>query len=313
MFLELAGLIAGFVLLIKAADILIDGSATLAIKFHISEIAVGLTIVSFGTSAPELIVNIISAFKGHPEICYGNVIGSNIFNLLIVLGIAGLISPLLLQKDTVRKEIPISLAGAFILLVLSNSFWTGGRILSRLDGMILFSGLLLFIYYVLKLPRNVPEIKHQDMSALKSILLIAGGITGLFIGGEFVVRNSVSLALQFGVSEKFISLTIVAIGTSLPELVTSIIAVRKKSSDIAVGNVVGSNIFNIFGVIGITAILKPISYNTEMDVDLLILMLVTMILYLLLKAGKHYLLNRLKSAILVILYGVYIYYLLFRG
>ncbi|MCF7920988.1 MAG: calcium/sodium antiporter [Candidatus Cloacimonetes bacterium] len=313
MYLELAGLIVGFILLIKAADYLIDGAVSLAIKFHISEIAIGLTIVAFGTSAPELIVNILSAFKGHPEICYGNVIGSNIFNTLMVLGIAGLIAPLHLQKDTVLKEIPFVFLGTILVLALSNNFWSGGAELSRLDGIVLVFCLALFIFYVMGIPRQAPKEQFHDVTLLKTLLLITGGILGLFIGGEFVVRNSVAIALHFGVSEKFISLTVVALGTSLPELVTSIIAVRKKSSDIAVGNVIGSNLFNIFLVLGLTSIIKPISYNISMNIDLLILMLITLVLFFMVCVGKLNKLNRLGAGILVSFYILYVYYLILRG
>ena len=313
MFLQIAGLIAGFVLLIKAADFLIEGSVSLARKFHISEIAIGLTIVAFGTSAPELIVSILSAFKGHPEICFGNVIGSNLFNTLMVLGIAGLITPLFLQKDTVLKEIPFVFFGTVLVMALANNFWGAGAELSRIDGIVLVFCLVMFIYYVMGIPRQAPESQHQELSMLKTLLLIFGGIIGLFLGGEFVVRNSVAIALQIGVSEKFISLTIVALGTSLPELVTSVIAVRKNSSDIAVGNVIGSNLFNIFLVLGVTSIIKPISYNIDLNIDLMILMLITLILFFLVVVGKLKKLNRIEAGILVSFYAFYLIYLFQRG
>lgn len=313
MILGFAGLLIGFILMIKGADFLIDGAVSLAIKFHISEIAIGLTIVAFGTSAPELIVNILSAIKGHPEICYGNVIGSNLFNTLMVLGITGLVSPIFLQKATVIKEIPFMFFGTILIIVLSNNFWQGGAVLSRLDGVLLFACLVLFLIYVMGIPKNNTGEHYQSVSTLKTILLIIFGIIGLFAGGEFVVRNAVSIAREFGVSEKLISLTIVAFGTSLPELVTSLLALKKKSSDIAVGNVIGSNLFNIFMVLGVTAMIKPIEFNVLLNIDLMILMVITIILFFLVCVGKLNKLNRYEAGLLVVIYFSYLGYLLNRG
>jgi cation:H+ antiporter len=313
MLLNFVLLITGFGLLIKSADILIDGAVSLAKKFHISEIAIGLTVVAFGTSAPELIVNIISALGGHPEICYGNVIGSNMFNTLIVLGIAGIIKPIYLQKATVRKEIPFVFLGTILIILLSNNFWAGGLLLSRLDGIILIFCLIIFILYVIRIPRSAISSEYADMTIIKTILYITGGILGLFLGGEFVVRNAVAIAEYFLVSKEFISLTIVAIGTSLPELVTSLIALRKKSSDIAIGNVIGSNLFNIFMVLGVSSLIKPVVYNPELNADLVILAIITLILFLLVFVGKVNKLNKPEAGFLIVIYAGYMYFLLQRG
>lgn len=313
MIIEFAGLILGFVLLIKGADYLIDGAVSLAVRFNISDIAIGLTIVAFGTSAPELIVNILSALKGHPEICYGNVIGSNMFNTLMVLGISGMITPLLLQKDTVLKEIPFMFLGTILIITLSNNFWRGGAELSRLDGVLLVACLVLFLIYVMGIPKKKSGSDYKSLTVLKTTIFVVGGIFGLFAGGEFVVRNAVSIARLFGVSEKLISLTIVAFGTSLPELVTSLLALKKRSSDIAVGNVIGSNLFNIFMVLGVTAIIKPIAFNINLNIDLIILMIITIILFFLVCVGKLNKLNRYEAGLLVTIYFVYVGYLLQRG
>jgi len=313
MLLNLLILILGFVLLIKGADLLIDGAVSLAKKFHISEIAIGLTIVAFGTSAPELIVNIISAIKGHPEICYGNVLGSNMFNTLVVLGIAGLIKPIVIQKGTIRKEIPLVFFGTILVLGLSNNFWLEGNLLSRIDGVILIICLIIFIVYVIRIPRQMLQVEYADIPLLKTILYLIGGILALFLGGELVVRNAVEIAQRFQVSEKFISLTIVALGTSLPELVTSLIALHKKSSDIAVGNVIGSNLFNIFMVLGATSIIKPILYSVELNIDMYILAAITLLLFLMVFVGKINKLNKYEAGMLLIIYGGYMYFLFQRG
>ncbi|MCF7912348.1 MAG: calcium/sodium antiporter [Candidatus Cloacimonetes bacterium] len=306
-------LIVGFVSLIKGADFLIDGAVSLAKKFHTSEIAIGLTIVAFGTSAPELIVNIVSAFKNHPEICYGNIIGSNMFNTLVVLGIAGLFKPIFLQKATVRKEIPFVFFGTLLIIVLSNDFWVEGNILSRYDGIILIACLVFFILYVLRIPHQQITAEYTDLSVFKTTVFLLIGITGLFIGGELVVKNAVDIAKHFGVTEKLISLTIVALGTSLPELVTSLIALKKKSADIAVGNVIGSNLFNIFMVLGATSLIKPVVFNLELNIDLAILALITLILFLLVFVGKVSKLNKTEAVILLLCYAGYMYFLLQRG
>ncbi len=313
MILNLILLVIGFLLLIKGADFLIDGAVSLAKKFHTSEIAIGLTIVAFGTSAPELIVNIVSTIRNQPEICYGNVVGSNMFNTLVVLGIAGIIMPLPLQKATVRKEIPLVFLGTILVILLSNNFWTGGEILSRWDGIILIICLIFFILYVLRIPRQIHSSEYAAMSVLKTVVFLIGGILGLFLGGELVVKNAVDIALRFHVSKEFIALTIVALGTSLPELVTSLIALRKKSSDIAVGNVIGSNLFNIFLVLGASAIIKPITFNPALNMDLAILAVITMILFLLVIVGKVNHLNKYEASILLLCYVGYIYFLIQRG
>jgi len=314
MLINLLLLIVGFALLIKGADFLIDGSVSLAKKFHISEIAIGLTVVAFGTSAPELIVNIVSALQNHPEICYGNVIGSNMFNTLVVLGVAGLFKPIFLQKSTVRKEIPFVFFGTILIILLSNNFWLGGELLlSRYDGVVLIGCLVIFILYVLRIPRQQITAEYSDMAIFKTVLFLLVGMAGLFLGGELVVKNAVKIAEHYEVTKELISLTIVAFGTSLPELVTSLIALKKKSSDIAVGNVIGSNLFNIFMVLGVTSLIKPIIFKPFLNIDLVILALITLILFLLVFVGKVSKLNKFEAAVLLLCYSGYMYFLLQRG
>ena len=313
MLINLLLLIVGFVLLIKGADFLIDGAVSLAKKFHISEIAIGLTVVAFGTSAPELIVNIVSALQNHPEICYGNVIGSNMFNTLVVLGVAGLFKPIFLQKSTVRKEIPFVFFGTILIILLSNNFWLGGNLLSRYDGVVLIGCLVIFILYVLRIPRQQITVEYSDMAVFKTVLFLLVGMAGLFLGGELVVKNAVKIAKHYDVSKELISLTIVAFGTSLPELVTSLIALKKKSSDIAVGNVIGSNLFNIFMVLGVTSLIKPVIFKPFLNIDLAILALITLVLFLLVFVGKVSKLNKSEAAVLLLCYSGYMYFLLQRG
>lgn len=313
MLISILLMIVGFAFLIKGADFLIDGSVSLAKKFHISEIAIGLTVVAFGTSAPELIVNIVSAFQNHPEICYGNVIGSNMFNTLVVLGIAGLFKPLFLQKATVRKEIPFVFLGTILIILLSNDFWLGDKILSRYDGVVLIGCLVIFIIYVMKIPRQQIASEYADLPVSKTVFLLVIGVVGLFAGGELVVDQAVKIALHFKVSNELISLTIVAFGTSLPELVTSLIALKKKSSDIAVGNVIGSNLFNIFMVLGATSLIKPVIFNPSLNIDMVMLALITLILFILVIVGKVNKLNKTGSFILLLCYAGYLYFLLQRG
>jgi cation:H+ antiporter len=307
-------LIAGFYVLIKAADILVSGASSLAKKLSISEIAIGLTIVAFGTSAPELIVNILASASGYNEICFGNIIGSNIFNTLVVLGVAGLIYPIPLQTNTVKKEIPMAFAGTILIMALSNNFGFAGALLSRIDGLILLISLVFFFVYVLGISKEsvIEEVEIKSNSIPRSLIMIIIGILGLFLGGEMVVKNAVFTARLFNVSEKFIAITIVALGTSLPELVTSVMAVKKKRFDLAVGNVIGSNLLNIFLVLGITAVIKPVLFPLELNADFIFLIVVTFLLFLTMLTGGKKRIDRWEAAVFVMLYVLYIVFLIYR-
>lgn len=308
-------IIGGLVLLVKGADWFVEGASSLAKKFNVSELAIGLTIVAFGTSAPELVVNTFASYQKNPDIIFGNVIGSNNFNLFIILGIAGLITPLTVQSSTAWKEIPFSLfAAALVFLLVSDYLFFGGdNGLSRLDGLILAVFFLLFLFYVynqLKTDSSSQiSTEHEKMSSLKTGLFIAGGLAGLVIGGKLVVNGAVDLARILNVSEKIIGLTIVAAGTSLPELATSVIAALKKNSDIAVGNIVGSNIFNLLLILSVSSFVRPIDYNLIFNTDMYILAGGTVFLFVAMYTGKRKKLDRWEAFILLAFYLTYTVYL----
>lgn len=307
-------IVAGFTALIFGANWLVDGSSALAKKYSVSDLIIGLTIVSFGTSAPELVVNSVASINGYSDIILGNIIGSNNFNLFITLGIAGLIYPMWVQKSTVWKEIPISLIAAVALLLLANNFFIGATSgISRIDGIILLLFFAGFIFYVFKQMKSgvepIEEITYEHKSNLKIWGLIIVGLAGLIIGGQLVVDNGVQLATQLGVSEKIIGLTIIAIGTSLPELLTSVVAALKKNTGIAIGNIIGSNIFNIFLILSVSSLIAPISYNLSFNTDIYILIGGTLFLFLMMFIGKRHKLDRWGAALLLIFYLAYTFYL----
>lgn len=305
-------IIAGFASLIFGANWLVDGASSLAKKNNVSDLVIGLTIVAFGTSAPELVVNSVASFNGLSDIVFGNIIGSNNFNLFIILGIAGLIYPITVQSSTAWKEIPVSLIVAVLLLLLANDFFINKNPeISRVDGIILLVGFICFIYYVFAQLKQekVEVIAYEEKSNYKIWGLIIIGIAGLIIGGKLVVDNSIDIATQLGVSQKIIGLTIIAAGTSLPELVTSIVAALKKNSDIAIGNVIGSNIFNVLLILSISSFVNPITYNPNFNQDLLILIGGTVFLIMAMFTGKRKKLDRWEAFILLSFYLIYTTYL----
>jgi cation:H+ antiporter len=317
MILQLILLTLGFALLIYCAGWLVDGASALARKFNISDLAIGLTIVAFGTSAPELVVNTLAAVNDYQDIVLGNVIGSNLFNLFVILGIAGLIAPLTVHSNTVWKEIPISLFAALLLIGLANNFFNGSDAnVSRIDGIILLLLFALFLYYVykqLKTDQDSKESNQHIMKTSKIAILISFGFAGLIVGGRLVVDNAVSLAETWGLSEKIIGLTIVAAGTSLPELATSVVAVIKKNNDIAVGNIIGSNIFNIFLILGVSSLINPIQYNVVFNLDLYLLTIGTIFLFVAMFMGKIRKLDRWEAAILLLIYVIYAYFFIIKN
>lgn len=312
MVISLILIIVGFTSLIFGANWLVDGASALAKKNNISDLVIGLTIVALGTSAPELVVNSVASYNGFSDIIFGNIIGSNNFNLFIILGIAGLIYPITVQSSTAYKEIPISLVATILLLMLANNFFMENITeISRLDGLILLLCFLGFIYYVFsQLKRDIPEaITVKHMSNYKIWGLITFGVAGLIIGGKLVVENSIDVATELGVSQKIIGLTIVAAGTSLPELVTSVIAAIKKNSDIAIGNVVGSSIFNILLILSVSSLISPIEYNSNFNQDLFVLIGGTVFLIVAMFIGKKNKLDRLEAFLLLAFYLGYTAYL----
>lgn len=314
MILTIFLLILGFVILVKGADFLLDGATSLAKKLSVSDIAIGLTVVAFGTSSPELIVNIIASLKGHPEICFGNIVGSNVFNILVVLGIAGIIYPISVQRNTVRKEIPFLLIGTILVLALANNFGFPGHALSRIDGLILVLSLLLFFIYVIGISK-IPASEEYNIiiySNLKTVIFIILGTLGLFFGGKLVVHQAIKIATDMGVSDKLIALTIIAFGTSLPEFVTSIIAVTRKRYDLAIGNVIGSNIFNLFMVLGVTSLIRPLEYNLSFNTDMFILILITLVFFVTMFTGKKRKLDRTEAYFFILLYIGYLFFIINR-
>jgi cation:H+ antiporter len=306
-------LLVGFVLLIKGADWLVVGATSFARKYAVSELAIGLTIVAFGTSAPELIVNVLAAYQNHQDIVISNILGSNIFNLFVILGITGLITPLVVHSSTVWKEIPVSFFAIVILFVLSNDFLASHhQHISRLDGVLqlLFFGF--FLYYVFNQLKNndkKQQEEHKQIPFFKILLFFILGLGGLVLGGKLIVDNAVKIAAIYNISEKIIGLTIVSAGTSLPELATSVVAAMKKNNDIAVGNIIGSNIFNILFILGLSAIIRPIYYNIAYNFELYFLAIGTLLLFMAMFTGKKKKLDRWEAGILIFFYFAYFGYL----
>lgn len=314
--LDLAFIVIGFVLLIKGADFLIEGAAALAVRLSVSEIVIGLTVVSFGTSAPELIVNIVASLQNKSDITMGNVIGSNIINILLILGVAGIIKPILTEKNTVWREIPFSLLAVIALFISCNDrlFGNGPDSISRGDGLLFLLFFIIFITYSFAISgidfRDKEEVK--TLSRIKIFVFITIGLAGLIGGGKMVVDNAIDVARLLNVSEKVIGLTIVAIGTSLPELFTSAVAAYKGMSDIAIGNIVGSNIFNIFFILAISAIISPVSFEPQLNVDILILIAASVILFLTMFIGRVRKLDRAEAIFFLVFYSAYLIFLIIR-
>ena len=309
MFLSVILIIIGFVLLIVGADVLVDGSSGIAKKFHIPEIIIGLTIVSIGTSMPELFVSITSALDGYSDMAIGNIIGSNLCNLLLILGLSATIKPVLFQKETRLYEIPMCVLVTIVLMYFCNS--QGG--ISRLEAVILLVLFCAFIGYTIYMGRKeskkeIVEIQTEEKknSILKNIVFVLLGIFSLKFGGDLVVDNAVNVARYFNWSEKLISLTILAIGTSLPELVTSVTAAVKGNSDIAIGNIIGSNIFNILLIIGVSAFITPITYNFSYNFDFSVLILSSIILAIFPFIPPKDKMSRFNGIIYLIIYIVYL-------
>jgi cation:H+ antiporter len=313
--------VVGFVILIKGADMLVSGSSSIAKRYNISDMVVGLTIVSIGTSLPELVVNILSSMQGESELAIGNVFGSNVANLLLILGVTALICPLPLRRNTILTEIPFSLIATLLVGFLANAALFDYRkelFISRSDGMVLLFFFMLFMAYIYNIAKTnkdaiVTEQEVPDMSIPKGLLLIVIGVFGLFFGGKWVVDGAVVVAQQFGLSESFIGLTIVAIGTSLPELVTSVTAARRKNIDIAVGNVVGSNIFNLLWILGISATINPLPFDMLSNSDIGMMIFASTLLILAMPFGKKNAIDRWNGVIFLLVYAAYIYFLIQRG
>jgi cation:H+ antiporter len=308
--------IAGLVLLQQGAGWFIKGSSGLARKFRVPELTIGLTVVAFGTSAPELVVNLAGTIKGNVDVVYGNIIGSNNFNLFVILGLVGLIGSIKVKSSTAWKEIPISFGAAGILFLLANDAAVTGKesILSRLDGLLLLFFFALFLYYAfrqLKKDKQVESHSGKNTSNARIIVFILLGLGGLVLGGKLVLDNAVIIASSLGMSERMIGLTIVAAGTSLPELATSLMAAVKRNFDIAVGNIIGSNIFNILFILGTSALVRPLEYNGTFNKDIALLSGGTILLLIAMYTGKRKQIDRWEA--LFLLAGYVVFFILFAA
>ncbi len=308
-------ILAGFALLFYGAHFLIEGSVSIARRMRISDIIIGFTIVAFGTSAPEFIVGIVASIQGQGDITIGNVIGSNLFNLLLVLGITGVIMPISVDIKAIKRYIPFSVIALLALLIMGNDvFFSRANMISRIDGVILLALFVLYILYCIRESKSlpVPEEDIKQRGLLLSIILFILGVAMLSYGGDITTSSAVSIARRMNVSEKLIAITIIATGTSLPELITSIVALRKSKPDIAVGNIIGSNIFNILLILGAAAVVNPLTFNSALNIDILYLFLTTGIMVIMILMSRKYMLNRIASFIMLILFSSYWVFVIIR-
>lgn len=304
--LQIVFLALGFFLLVKGADWFVDGASGLARKLGIPQLVIGLTIVAMGTSLPEAAVSISAALRGNAEITIGNIVGSNILNILIILGVTALIATLKVADSTVRYEIPFMIVVTFVLLWLG---YTGGQV-TRLEGVILWVLFLLYLRYLYMMAKKGKEEEREaeQLSTAKIIGLILAGVVMIVAGSNFAVEGASNLAKALGISQRFIGLTIVALGTSLPELVTSVSAARKHNADIAIGNIVGSNIFNILFIVGTTALITPVTFASGFVVDTLIAAAVGILLFVCVARTKE--LRKKAGIVMLLAYILYFLYLL---
>lgn len=324
MLLECAILIAGLILVVLGADWLVDGSSSIAKRIGISDFVIGLTVVGMGTSAPEFVVSIIGAIQGNGDIAIGNVVGSNIFNVFLILGVTALIFPMEITKLNRQKDIPLNIFITIVLIVLGLNktlFGLGQNILSRLDGIVL---LLLFAIYVYMCfhfdkPAETDAMEEQsetsndkEITTFPAILMIAGGLAGLIFGGKIFVNSATEIARMLNVSDKLIAVTILAGGTSLPELVTCIVAALKKKGQLALGNIIGSNIFNILLILGGAAVINPLSFAGMSYMDLGALLVSSIALFTCIYSGKKDVLDRLDGVILLLLEAGYMTWLIIQ-
>ena len=321
MFLDILLFILGIVLIIAGANYLTEGASALARRFGVSPLVVGLTIVAFGTSSPELIVSLLSALKGNSDISMGNVVGSNIFNVLVIGGITALVTPITITRSTIRREIPLMILACLVLSVMALDRVFAGtgateNILSRSEGIVLLCFFLIFLTYTFAIAKGDPSDPHTAPAPTKHyplwllVVFIIGGLGGLVLGGELFVDAASSIARTLGMSEGFIGLTIVAAGTSLPELATSVAAALKKEPEIAVGNIVGSNLFNIFFILGTTATVTPIHIGGVSTLDFTMMSFAALLLYVFAVLFGQRVIKRAEGAVLFLCFVLYTAYLI---
>ena len=312
----------GFLLLIKGADWLIEGAADIARKFRVPEIVIGLTVVAFGTSAPELAVNIRASLSGENGLAIGNIVGSNIANILLILGIAGTMTNLSVKSNTVWREIPFSLFAALILGYIVNDQLladTTTNVVSRADGLMLIGLFVLFLFYTFHLGKNnlteeIPDSEYER-PLWKSLGMLILGLLGLVVGGHWIVDGAIEIAKQLGepYDETFVGFTIVAIGTSLPELATVVVAIRKGNTDLAIGNVIGSNIFNIFWVLGVSSTISPMTFDAADNPSIILNIACSLGLFVFLFIGKRHTLQKWQGGVMLFGYLAYIVFLTMSG
>lgn len=313
-------LIIGFALLIKGADVFVEGASSIAKKFNVPSMIIGLTIVAMGTSAPEAAVSVTSSLAGQNDMSVANVVGSNFFNILVVLGVSSIIAKLPVQKETIKKDTPFLILVSVLLLAFGINLKLG-----RLEGLVL---LVLFTYFLVNTIKSAKKATENtssesgesaiavetettsEISLPKTILISIIGIIGIVVGGDMVVDSATSIATAFGMSANLVGLTIVAVGTSLPEFVTSIVAIKKGETEIAIGNVIGSNVFNILLVLGLAAVINPIPMSMFAFIDIIFMVLITLLLYLFMKKKNS--LVKGQGIILVVLYIGYMAYTIIR-
>jgi len=304
---------SGFAILIAGAQLMVNGASSIGLKLNVSQMVMGLTVVALGTSLPELIVNIFAGIKGNTNLAIGNILGSNITNTLLVVGAAALVIPIHFQKKTLQRDIPFSLFAPVLLFLLANDFIFGRpNLISRSDGVILLLFLGFFLYFTFfkqgKAASSEKEEFKQYSWGLSALFLISGSL-GLYFGGKWIVDGAVKIATAIGISDTAMGLTLVAGATSLPELATSLIAARKNNADMALGNAVGSNILNIFMVLGITALIKPIPYAPRLNIELGLVFVSGLLLLIFGKLGKNKnTLNRFEGLLLVLIYIAFIWF-----
>ena len=311
-------LIIGFIPLIYGASLLVDNASSLARKLNIPPIVIGLTIVGFGTSSPELVVNLFAAIDNDPDIVIGNIIGSNIFNILVILGISALLMPLVVKKNTTWLEIPLCFLSSIVVIVLANDLIiekSASSSIGRIDGLILLMFFSVFLVYNVNLAINESfdgEKHTSNRSYFMATLLIIAGLVLLIAGGRLIVFSAVKVAVSLGLSERVIALTIVAAGTSLPELATSIVAAGKKNVDIAIGNIVGSNIFNAFFILGLSAVINPLVIKSASNFDMVFNIFASLLLFLFVFTGKGRKLSRWEGGLFIVIYIIYLTFLLVK-
>ena len=312
-------IVVGFVALVKGADWLVDGASAIAKRFGISDLVIGLTVVAFGTSMPEFVVNMVSVAEGSTDLAITNIVGSNIINTFVILGLTALVYPIVSQKRSRDFDIPMSIiAGVLVLIFVAVQlpFGEAGKGIGHLGGGVLLAFFCYFLYNTFRNAKEgVKELRNEGVKELtiqRAIGLIIGGLVGLVVGGELIVKSAVDLATRMGVSEAIIGLTIVALGTSLPELATSVIAAAKHNSDIAIGNVFGSNIFNVFFVLGTSAAIHPLPAYEGIELDACMAAMGSIIVWLAVKTDKDRKVQRWAGALLLIVYGGYLAYRLWE-